>query len=202
MVPCMRTHSTAIILTPFCLSASPSMLVQCHDLLLLVWPAAESPFRHSGSSRDLPSLLHQSPVFKEVFMILAKEMVNLMICSLIRFPLHSLTLQMNLIARSLILMIMWVIWKSQLAMNWRVGQWLLGGMRYGKVLLIINAITETAAIPLEQACINCNSTASLRCRQCGPLGFYCLQCFQICHKCVNFLHVPEEWEVVIDLCVY
>ena len=59
----------------------------------------------------------------------------------------------------------------------------------------LKAITETAAIPLKQACVNCSSLASLRCRQCGPLGFYCLGCFQICHKCVNFLHIPEKWEV-------
>ena len=66
----------------------------------------------------------------------------------------------------------------------------------------LNAITETAAMPLEQACINCNSIALLRCRQCGPLGFYCLGCFQKYHKCVNFLHIPEKWEVNINLCVH
>ena len=59
----------------------------------------------------------------------------------------------------------------------------------------IKAITETAAIPLKQQCVNCDSLASLRCHQCGPLGFYCQGCFQIFHKCVNFLHIPEKCEV-------
>ena len=64
----------------------------------------------------------------------------------------------------------------------------------------LNAIIETAAIPLNQACIKCDCIAALRCSQCGPLGFYCLGCFQTCHKCVNFLHIPEKWEVCVNSC--
>ena len=63
----------------------------------------------------------------------------------------------------------------------------------------LKAITETAAIPLKQPCVNCNSLASLCCHQCGPLGFHCLGCFQVCHEYVNFLHIPEKWEV--SLCM-
>lgn len=62
----------------------------------------------------------------------------------------------------------------------------------------LNMIVETAAIPLNQTCIKCDCIASLRCSQCGPLGFYCLGCFQTCHKCVNFLHIPEKWEVCVN----
>lgn len=57
------------------------------------------------------------------------------------------------------------------------------------------AVTESAAMPLDQRCVNCNEPASLRCQRCGPLGFYCSSCFGMLHCQVNVLHIPEKWEV-------
>lgn len=60
---------------------------------------------------------------------------------------------------------------------------------------ILVAMTETAAMPLGQICLNCEEEASVRCKQCGPVCFYCVECFQSCHSSVNFFHVAEKWEV-------
>ena len=61
---------------------------------------------------------------------------------------------------------------------------------------MLTVITEGAAMPPEQACIYCDSLASFRCQQCGPLGFFCSQCLDSSHKLVNLFHVPEKWEVM------
>ena len=58
-----------------------------------------------------------------------------------------------------------------------------------------NVVTESAAMPLEQKCFMCCDQASLRCPQCGPLGFYCCDCFKKAHCHVNVFHVAEKWEV-------
>ena len=58
-----------------------------------------------------------------------------------------------------------------------------------------NVVTESAAMPLEQKCFMCCDQASLRCPRCGPLGFYCCDCFKKAHCHVNVFHVAEKWEV-------
>ncbi len=61
--------------------------------------------------------------------------------------------------------------------------------------VILNAVTEAAAMPLGQICLHCEATASIRCKQCGPFGYYCLECFLGCHNTVNLFHIAEKWEV-------
>lgn len=59
------------------------------------------------------------------------------------------------------------------------------------------AVTENAAMPLGQLCVICDDTACLRCQQCGPLSFFCSQCYMKFHSRVNIFHVAEKWEVII-----
>lgn len=60
---------------------------------------------------------------------------------------------------------------------------------------LLNAVVEAAAMPLNQACIHCDTKASLKCKQCSPIAYYCNSCFKGCHTKTNFLHVAEKWEV-------
>ena len=60
---------------------------------------------------------------------------------------------------------------------------------------ILTAVIETQAMPPGQLCITCKCSASCRCQRCGPLGFFCLDCFQEQHKITNVFHVGEKWEV-------
>ncbi len=62
-------------------------------------------------------------------------------------------------------------------------------------LALLNAVVEAAAMPLHQVCVLCNLESSLRCKQCGPISYYCINCFKETHAKVNFLHVAEKWEV-------
>ena len=62
---------------------------------------------------------------------------------------------------------------------------------------ILTAVTEAAAMPVSQICLNCRNSASFHCQQCGPLGFYCEECFLKCHSTVNIFHIPCKWEVII-----
>ena len=64
---------------------------------------------------------------------------------------------------------------------------------------MLSAVTEMAAMPLSQICLHCDQFAFYRCQQCGPLGFYCQDCFLQCHSSVNIFHVPEKWEVTASL---
>ena len=41
---------------------------------------------------------------------------------------------------------------------------------------LMTVVTENAAMPIGQVCINCESLASLRCQDCGPLRFFCTRC--------------------------
>ncbi len=56
-------------------------------------------------------------------------------------------------------------------------------------------VTENAALSEGQVCIFCGKLASLRCQQCGPLGFFCSQCFTKVHDEINLFHVADKWEV-------
>ena len=70
---------------------------------------------------------------------------------------------------------------------------------------ILETITELAAMPPGQTCLNCEKLAIFRCQQCGPMGFFCQECFQAYHKYVNIFHIPERWEVLACLpctCTY
>ena len=64
-------------------------------------------------------------------------------------------------------------------------------VRYG----MLRAVTEAACLPLAQSCISCEKAASLCCEQCGPLAYFCPDCFDQCHHKENIFHVAEKWEV-------
>ena len=58
---------------------------------------------------------------------------------------------------------------------------------------ILNAVTESAAMPAQCACVICaEADAMLRCSKCGPLG---PGCFELFHQKINIFHVAEKWEV-------
>lgn len=53
--------------------------------------------------------------------------------------------------------------------------------------MMLNAVVESNAMPLGQACVKCLQTsASLRCRKCGLAVFYCDDCFLADHSKSNF----------------
>ena len=60
---------------------------------------------------------------------------------------------------------------------------------------VMKVVTENAAMPIAQVCLKCEGLASLRCQECGPLGFYCSGCFEVSHGVVNLFHLAEKWEV-------
>ena len=55
--------------------------------------------------------------------------------------------------------------------------------------------TECSAMPFGQLCLLCPNQAEFRCQECGPLIFYCRDCFCSRHEKVNLFHVAERWEV-------
>lgn len=59
----------------------------------------------------------------------------------------------------------------------------------------LSAHTESSAMPCQQPCLLCPEAAEFRCQQCGPVCFYCKQCFILLHEKSNFFHTPEKWEV-------
>ena len=61
----------------------------------------------------------------------------------------------------------------------------------GKMLSIA---IENCALPIGQKCLTCMNPAKFRCEGCGPLVFYCFNCFCNQHETTNFFHVAEEWE--------
>jgi hypothetical protein len=60
---------------------------------------------------------------------------------------------------------------------------------------MLDAVTESAAMPSMEICHYCNeSSANVRCQQCGPLGLFCLSCFKKIHSSYNIFHIGEKWE--------
>ena len=57
----------------------------------------------------------------------------------------------------------------------------------------LRAVTETSAMPVGTLCMRCKSTALFRCQRCGPLGFFCMECFKEYHSVINLFHVAEKW---------
>ncbi len=60
---------------------------------------------------------------------------------------------------------------------------------------LLAVLTECSAMPLNQICILCPRNALYRCQECGPLIFYCMECFCSQHQTANFFHVAEQWDV-------
>ena len=40
--------------------------------------------------------------------------------------------------------------------------------------------------------MHCDKHTTLRCEECGPLGYFCLECFDNAHRAVNRFHVAEN----------
>lgn len=60
---------------------------------------------------------------------------------------------------------------------------------------VLDVVTESCAMTIEQKCFRCKGEAILRCLQCGPLGFFCESCFSELHQVLNIFHLPERWQV-------
>ena len=65
---------------------------------------------------------------------------------------------------------------------------------------LLSVLTESAAMPLGQLCALCPNNALYRCQECGPLIFYCQECFCSQHKSANYFHTAEKWEVNVFRC--
>ena len=59
----------------------------------------------------------------------------------------------------------------------------------------LSVATECSAMLLGQLCLQCSSPAEFRCQDCGPLVFYCKDCFCSQHEKTNIFHVAEKWDV-------
>lgn len=63
---------------------------------------------------------------------------------------------------------------------------------------ILNIGVGMEAMPYQQQCNICQKcSATIRCRRCGPFGYYCQSCFKDQHSKVNMFHIGETWEVNI-----
>ena len=62
--------------------------------------------------------------------------------------------------------------------------------------MMISTAMEGCAMPIAQQCLLCPSPAVFRCQQCGPVVYYCSDCFCKQHESANFFHVAEKWEVL------
>ena len=52
--------------------------------------------------------------------------------------------------------------------------------------MLLNAV-ESSAMPIGQDRLLCSEQAVFRCQECGPLVYYCHDCFAKQHEKVNFL---------------
>ena len=60
---------------------------------------------------------------------------------------------------------------------------------------MLNAV-EISAMPVDQSCLLCSELAVFRCQECGPLVYYCFECFSKQQQKVNLFHIAEKWEVM------
>lgn len=65
------------------------------------------------------------------------------------------------------------------------------GLRNSMLLVV----TESCAMPVAQVCSSCASSAEFWCQRCGPVAFYCYDCFNRQHRSMNIFHVAERREV-------
>ena len=64
---------------------------------------------------------------------------------------------------------------------------------------MLSAAVDESALPNNQLCAFCCDNAILWCRMCGPVAYFCEKCFLKQHEKVNLFHVPERWEVSMDI---
>ena len=60
---------------------------------------------------------------------------------------------------------------------------------------LLKAATESQSMPNEQQCALCQTQATYRCVECGPLVYFCSTCLGVAHSKTNLFHTPELWEV-------
>ena len=48
-----------------------------------------------------------------------------------------------------------------------------------------------SGMPEDLKCTVCANLASMRCHRCGPLGFFCPECFRQYHADLNLFHIGE-----------
>ena len=60
--------------------------------------------------------------------------------------------------------------------------------------MLLNAV-ESHAMAADQICLCCSKLAVFRCQECGPMVYYCFECFSKQHERVNVFHIAEKWEV-------
>ena len=64
---------------------------------------------------------------------------------------------------------------------------------------LIDVVVESQAMLPSTSCILCEIPANVRCKQCGPRTFFCIECFEKLHQHINIFHIGERWEVSNDV---
>lgn len=68
--------------------------------------------------------------------------------------------------------------------------------------MMISTAMEGCAMPIAQQCLLCPSPALFRCQQCGPVVYYCSDCFCKQHESANFgryCHIPKY--IIMTYCL-
>lgn len=61
---------------------------------------------------------------------------------------------------------------------------------------LLKVSVEASCLPSAAKCCECEEPASIRCKECGPLVFYCSACIEHKHSLKHTLHTPEIWKVL------
>ncbi len=67
---------------------------------------------------------------------------------------------------------------------------------------LLTAFTESECMAVSQICSVCLVPALIRCQECGPGTYYCIQCFGDEHTTKNIFHAAEKWEVRFDYSIH
>lgn len=60
---------------------------------------------------------------------------------------------------------------------------------------MLRVSVEASCLPPSSLCSICGRPASVRCKVCGPITFYCEPCTEATHSLRHPLHTPEIWKV-------
>jgi len=62
--------------------------------------------------------------------------------------------------------------------------------------LLVNVAVEESCLLPGTICMHCQQTeATVRCNDCGPRQFFCLECSKSLHKTRNIFHILQLWTV-------
>ncbi len=67
---------------------------------------------------------------------------------------------------------------------------------------LLTALTESECMAVSQICSVCLVPALIRCQECGPGSYYCIQCFGDEHTTNNIFHAAKKWEVRFDYSIH